>query len=67
MINHRVLIVEDDDQISRLIGIVMTRGGFEVIRVSTGGEALSVFSGIRPHLVLLDMGLPDMNGVELLR
>lgn len=67
IIKHRVLVVEDDPRIARLLGVVLSRGDFEVIHASDGADARSAFLELKPHLVLLDVGLPDMSGIDLLR
>jgi signal transduction histidine kinase len=63
----RVLNV-DDDEAARYIKTRMLRSaGFEVLEASTGTEALEILHRTRPHLAILDVKLPDINGFELCR
>ena len=58
----RLLVVEDDEQSLSLIQRVLSRHGHVVLSTTTGGEALRLLYGERPDLVLLDLGLPDVDG-----
>ncbi len=62
-----VLVVEDDQDIAELIALSLRRDGFEVITTSHGHEALVVARRQRINLITLDMMLPDVNGIEVLR
>ena len=66
-IREKILVVEDEANISRLIGSVLKKQGYEVIQAWTGKEGLMLLSSACPDLVILDLGLPDMDGMELLR
>ena len=61
-----VLVVEDERDIRELLRRYLTRAGFSVIAASTGAEALLELEEGRPDLVLLDLGLPDIDGREVL-
>lgn len=65
-VRDKILVVEDDKNISSLIRTILTANGYEVITASRGSEALSMLSSHCPELVVLDLGLPDMDGVELI-
>ena len=63
----RILIVDDEPQILRAVRINLQAREYEVSTAADGGEALMVAKRDRPDLVLLDLGLPDMDGVEVIR
>ena len=62
----KALIVDDSDVLRRLIEMCLKPAGFEIATASCGEEALSVASEFLPELVLLDIGLPDMTGWDVL-
>ena len=63
----RLLLVEDDDGIAMPLAAALRRDGHEVQRVATGVEALQAVDAAQPQAVLLDLGLPDLDGVEVCR
>ncbi|HEX2526073.1 MAG TPA: response regulator transcription factor [Geminicoccus sp.] len=63
----KVLIVEDDVHIRRLLRGAVARAGYEVVEAASACGALSSFSIDRPDAVLLDLGLPDRDGMELIQ
>ncbi len=65
--NTRILIVEDDAKIADMIGNYLIANGYETLPVADGGAALSSFQSYQPHLVLLDVMLPTMDGIEICR
>jgi two-component system KDP operon response regulator KdpE len=62
-----VLIVEDDETICGFISAILVSNGFGVVRAEKGKEAVSAAASHCPDLILLDLGLPDMDGVEVLK
>jgi DNA-binding response OmpR family regulator len=62
-----VLLVEDDETIGRSLAQALASQGYEVTLAVDGASARSAFAGSVPDLVLLDLGLPDVDGVELCR
>ena len=62
----RVLIVDDEPQIRRFLRTSLSAQGYRVIEASCGREALTLTTTERPELVLLDLGLPDIDGLEVL-
>lgn len=62
-----VLIVEDEDGISNFISAVLTASDYSVIKAVNGKEALEQTASHSPDVVLLDLGLPDMEGLDVLR
>ena len=60
-----VLVVDDDQDLAEMLGIVLTGAGIDVDLVSRGDEALEVFRNNPPDLVLLDVMLPGLDGIEV--
>jgi len=67
MTGARVLIVEDNDKNRKLVRDVLTFKGYEVIESETGEEGVRLAQERRPGLVLMDIRLPGIDGVEALR
>jgi two-component system KDP operon response regulator KdpE len=63
----RVLVVDDEPQILRALSINLKARHYEVSTAATGTEALSVAASQPPDLVILDLGLPDLDGVDVVR
>jgi len=63
----RVLVVDDDPDARELLRVYLTAKGYEVTEAETGGEGLRRIREDRPHLVLLDINLPDITGLDVLR
>ncbi|MDQ6837896.1 MAG: response regulator transcription factor [Actinomycetota bacterium] len=63
----RVLVVEDDDPIALVLVRALERDGHVVVRTSAGGQALDLVADAPFDLVLLDLGLPDLDGVSVCR
>ena len=63
----RILVVEDDDAIREVLRYNLMREGYAVIEAATGSEALSLAETERPDLILLDVMLPGMSGLEVCR
>ena len=66
-IRERILIIEDEKSISHFISSVLTNNGYETMQARTGSEAQSMISSHCPDLIILDLGLPDMDGMDILR
>ena len=62
----RVLLVDDEPQLLRALSINLRARAFEVVTAATGAGALEVASRARPDVVVLDLGLPDMDGVDVI-
>ena len=62
---NKVLIVDDESHIRRLIHTALTRAGYATVEAGTAREALDHLRTDRPDLMLLDLGLPDRDGLEL--
>jgi len=63
----RILIVEDAPSDLKLARVILTSAGYEVIEADTGEKALSLMRETRPDLILLDLNLPGIKGVALIR
>ncbi len=63
--NPRILVVDDDTAISEMIGIVLRAEGFEPSFAADGAAALEAFAATDPDLVLLDLMLPGIDGIEV--
>jgi DNA-binding response OmpR family regulator len=63
----RVLVVDDDPGVRNTLNRYLTERGYEVAAAPDGAEALPLLKRLRPHLVLLDIDMPVMNGVETLQ
>jgi len=63
----KVLIVDDDKNICEVIDIYMLNAGYETRKCYNGKEALDIFGAINPDLVLLDIMLPGIDGIEVLK
>lgn len=61
------VVIEDDEAISALVGTYLEQAGFEVVRECTGEGGLEAVDRRRPRFVVLDLGLPDVDGFELCR
>ena len=62
---HKVLIVDDEPQIRKLIHAALTRADYATVEAGTGREAMEKLAEERPDICLLDLGLPDRDGLEL--
>ncbi len=61
-----ILVIEDDKYISHFIDISLSKENYNVLVAETAAEGMFIFSSYRPDIVLLDLGLPDRDGVDLL-
>ncbi len=66
-IKDKVLIVEDEQSISNFISTILSANGYDTMIARTGEEALTMISSHCPDLIVLDLGLPDMDGSEVLK
>lgn len=66
VISSLVLVVEDDEEIASLVEKYLARAGYRTSKASTGLAALAHVQRLQPDLILLDIGLPDMDGFDLL-
>jgi two-component system, cell cycle response regulator DivK len=66
MAGEQILVVEDNEKNMKLLRDVLGATGYRTLEASTGGQALMLATEHRPALVLMDVRLPDMDGVETL-
>ena len=65
-VRDKILVVEDEKSISGFIRAILSSNGYDVIAAHSGSEAFSMISSHCPDLVVLDLGLPDMDGSEII-
>ena len=65
-IKDTILIIEDEERILRFMGSILKREGYKVLSVQNGQEAYQMIESYCPNLIILDLGLPDMDGMEIL-
>jgi DNA-binding response OmpR family regulator len=63
----RIVVVEDDMSVAELVTLYLRNAGFIVEHAPTGARARALFDEVRPALVVLDLGLPDADGIDLLK
>jgi CheY-like chemotaxis protein len=62
-----ILLVEDNDTIRDAFAFLLRETGYNVAQAANGGQALEIAAREQPDLILLDLGLPDLNGLEVTR
>jgi two-component system KDP operon response regulator KdpE len=66
-VGQRVLVVDDENSIRRYLHTALTAQGFTVYEAANGEEAVNAVLNNRPDIIILDLGLPDFNGIEVTR
>ena len=64
---HRILIVDDEGHIHEVIRVALKKAGMDVIEARDGKEALARFAADRPDLIVLDVGMPEFDGLDVCR
>lgn len=64
---QKILVVDDEAEIVKLVRAYLERAGFAVVTASEGRQALAIFRHERPNLVVLDLSLPGMDGLDVCR
>lgn len=64
--NGRILIIDDEVEIRKMLKVALTAHGYEIIEAKKGQEGIDQTALLQPDLVILDIGLPDLNGFEVI-
>lgn len=62
----RILVIDDESQIQKLLQVALTSHGYEVRKSATGQQGLSEVAVFHPDIIILDLGLPDIDGLEVM-
>ncbi len=65
--SHRILVVDDDDALREMVGLVLSQSGYSPVFAADGVSAVETFRAQNPDLVLLDIMLPGQSGIEVCR
>ena len=65
--SQRIFVVEDDPFLKEAVSLILTHAHYDVTTTAVGRGAVDLIRRARPHLVLLDIHLPDINGLTVLR
>ena len=66
-LHETILVIDDEVQIRRLLEITLSSNGFKISEASTGKEGIIAAATHHPALIILDLGLPDVDGIEILK
>src|ERR1051325_8901115 len=66
-LKHRILIADDEDDLRNLLGDLLSGADYEVIYAADGEEAIAQIRSQKPDLALLDIQMPRLNGIEVLK
>jgi two-component system, OmpR family, KDP operon response regulator KdpE len=64
---ENILIIDDEVQIRRLLEITLSANDYKISEASTGKEGLALAASVQPALIILDLGLPDTDGLDILK
>lgn len=64
---EKILIIDDDEMDLQLMNLVFTREGYDVVKTADGPQGIDLFRQLRPAFVFLDLGLPSVNGMDVLK
>lgn len=63
----KILIVDDEEDFRAILRVVLERAGYRVLQGSNGAEGLERFAAEKPDLMIVDLSMPDMDGIEVTR
>ena len=63
---NTILVVDDEPQIQKMLGILLDVENFKIVESTSGKQAIRMCASIKPDLILLDLGLPDMDGKDVI-
>jgi two-component system KDP operon response regulator KdpE len=63
---NTILVVDDEPQIQKMLGILLDVENFKIVKSTSGKQAIRMCASIKPDLILLDLGLPDMDGKDVI-
>lgn len=63
---YKILVIEDEENINNLVSTLLEANGYSAVSARSGSSAKMLYSSHRPDLIILDLGLPDMDGLQLL-
>jgi CheY-like chemotaxis protein len=67
MMPYKILVVDDEDNIRTLVQTMLKQEGRQVVLAARGKEAIAMFKKERPNLTILDIDMPDIDGITVLR
>jgi len=65
--NYKILIIEDDKKIVNFMSMALKAKGYQIIAAQNGNEGILTFCTENPDIILLDLGLPDMDGIKIIK
>ncbi|MDD4438634.1 MAG: response regulator transcription factor [Tissierellia bacterium] len=65
--NYKILIIEDDNKIVNFMSMALKAKGYHIITARNGNEGILTFCTENPDIILLDLGLPDMDGIQIIK
>ena len=63
----KILMIEDEQEIRRFLRVSLSHQGYVIVEANDGREGILQAAGQQPDLIVLDLGLPDMDGLEVIR
>jgi CheY-like chemotaxis protein len=62
-----VLIVDDNEHLRKILSSILRSSGYEIVEAANGADAIEKAASAQPHVILLDLVLPDINGIDVAR